>query len=86
VDRKFLDQYSDCLISSFGKVTATGLSALLDGELSHYQITSRLRQTTGGSPELWHLVKPTIRKHKSEEGVLIFDDMRSINHILTKTR
>jgi hypothetical protein len=74
MDRKFLDLYSDYLISSFGKVTATGLSELLDGELSHDQITSRLRQITGGSPELWYLVKPTIRKHESEEGVLIFDD------------
>jgi hypothetical protein len=74
VDRQFLDLYSDYLISSFGKVTATGLSELLDGELSHDQITSRLRQITGGSPELWHLAKPTIRKHESEDGVLIFDD------------
>ncbi|MFN6383155.1 MAG: IS701 family transposase, partial [Pseudanabaena sp.] len=49
MDRKFLDLYSDYLISSFGKVTATGLSELLDGELSHDQITSRLRQITGGS-------------------------------------
>ena len=74
MDRQFLDLYSDYLISSFGKVTATGLSELLDGELSHDQITSRLRQNTGGSPELWYVVKPTIRKHESEVGVLIFDD------------
>jgi hypothetical protein len=74
VDRQFLDLYSDYLISSFGKVTATGLSALLNGEMSHDQITSRLRQCTGGSPALWHLGKPTIRKHESEDGVLIIDD------------
>ena len=74
MDRQFLDLYTDYLISSFGKVTATGLSELLDGELSHDQITSRLRKCTGGSPELWHLVKPTIRKYESEDGVLIFDD------------
>ncbi|MBD2189976.1 transposase, partial [Pseudanabaena mucicola] len=74
MDRKFLDLYSDYLISSFEKVTATGLSELLEGELSHDQITSRLRQCTGASVELWQLVKPTIRKYESEEGVLIFDD------------
>lgn len=74
MDREFLDLYSDYLISSFGKVTATGLSELLDGEPSHDQITSRLRKCTGGSSELLHLVKPTIRKYESEEGVLIFDD------------
>ncbi|MFM7885857.1 MAG: transposase, partial [Pseudanabaena sp.] len=74
MDRKFLDLYTDYLISSFGKVTATGLSELLEGELSHDQITNRLRQCTGKSAELWHLVKPTIRKYESEDGVLIFDD------------
>jgi len=74
MDRQFLDLYTDYLISSFGKVTATGLAELVDGELSHDQITSRLRQCTGSSAELWHLVKPTIRKYESEDGVLIFDD------------
>ena len=74
MDREFLDLYTDYLISSFGKVTDTGLSELLDEELNHDQITSRLRKCTGGSSELQHLVKPTIRKYESEDGVLIFDD------------
>ncbi len=69
-----LDIYTDYLICQNKHATATGLSELLDGELSHDQITSRLRQITDGSPELWHLVKPTIRKHESEDGVLVFDD------------
>jgi hypothetical protein len=30
-----LDLYSDYLISAFGQTTATGLSALLNGEISH---------------------------------------------------
>ncbi len=74
MDREFLDLYSDYLISAFGKVTSTGLSELIDGELSHDQITSRLRKNTGGSKELWILEKPIIHQHESEEGVLIFDD------------
>jgi len=74
MDREFLDLYSDYLISAFGKVTATGLSELIDGELSHDQITSRLRKNTGGSKELWLLEKAIIRKQESEDGVLIFDD------------
>jgi len=31
---KLLDLYSDYLISAFGQTTATGLSSLLDGEIS----------------------------------------------------
>ena len=38
MDRQFLDLYTDYLISSFGKVTATGLSELLDGELGVAQM------------------------------------------------
>lgn len=34
-----LDLYSDYLISSFGATTATGLSALLEGDISHDQVT-----------------------------------------------
>ena len=74
MDREFLDLYSDYLISAFGQVTATGLSELIDGEESHDQITSRLRKNTGGSKELCLLEKAIIRKHESEDGVLIFDD------------
>jgi hypothetical protein len=32
---KMLNLYSDYLISGFGQTTATGLSALLNGEISH---------------------------------------------------
>ena len=33
-----LDFYSDYLITAFGQTTATGLAALLNGEISHDQI------------------------------------------------
>jgi hypothetical protein len=36
---KSLDLYTDYLISSFSRVTATGLARLLDGQVSHDQIT-----------------------------------------------
>jgi hypothetical protein len=35
---KLLDLYSDYLISAFGQTTATGLSALLDGAISHDRV------------------------------------------------
>ncbi|MBM3179291.1 MAG: IS701 family transposase, partial [Chloroflexi bacterium] len=34
---KLLDLYSDYLISAFGQTSATGLSSLLNGEVSHDQ-------------------------------------------------
>ena len=37
-DNEMFDLYRDYLISSFGQTTATGLSALLDGLISHDRI------------------------------------------------
>ena len=34
-----LDLYTDYLLSTFGAATATGLSAMLEGDVSHDQIT-----------------------------------------------
>ena len=34
-----LDLYTDYLLSTFGASTATGLSAMVDGEVSHDRIT-----------------------------------------------
>jgi hypothetical protein len=39
MDGDLLDIYSDYLLISTKKVTATGLSELLDGAISHDQIT-----------------------------------------------
>ncbi|MCL1127908.1 hypothetical protein [Shewanella surugensis] len=37
-----LDLYTDSLLSTFGAVTATGLSDMVEGELSHDKITRLL--------------------------------------------
>lgn len=42
MNAEHLDLYTDYLISSFGPTTATGLAALLDGRLSHDQVTRLL--------------------------------------------
>ncbi|MBV6391377.1 MAG: hypothetical protein KPEEDBHJ_00585 [Anaerolineales bacterium] len=39
---KLLDLYSDYLISAFGATAATGLSSLLDGQISHDQMQRSL--------------------------------------------
>lgn len=72
--KELLDLYSDYLLSSFGATTATGLSRLLDGAVSHDQITRFLAEKVKTSRDLWRVVKPLVRQIESEEGVIIFDD------------
>jgi hypothetical protein len=69
-----LDLYTDYLISSFGPTTATGLSRLVEGEVSHDQVTRFLSAPAKTSADLWRIVKPLLRQVESETGVLIFDD------------
>ncbi len=69
-----LDLYSDYLISSFGATTATGLAAVLDGQLSHDKITRFLAGPQHTSADLWRIVKPYVRQVQSADGVLIIDD------------
>jgi hypothetical protein len=71
---KLLDLYSDYLISAFGQTTATGLSSLLNGEISHDQVQRSLASEQQTSADLWRIAKPHVRKIESEEGVAIVDD------------
>ena len=52
-----LDLYSDYLLSSFGSATATGLSAMVEGDVSHDQITRFLSAQDYTSKHLWQQVK-----------------------------
>ena len=74
MNRKLLDLYSDYLLASTGPVTATGLSALVDGRLSHDQITRFLSGPAPTAKAWWLLVKPLVRRVQSEAAVLIIDD------------
>lgn len=62
------------MLSSFGQTTATGLSDLLDGALSHDQVTRFLNREDYDSKSLWLQVKKTVREIEREDGVFIFDD------------
>ena len=68
------DLYSDYLLASFGATTATGLSQLLEGEVSHDQVTRYLAGTQKTATDLWRTVKAFVRQVQSEAGVLIIDD------------
>ena len=69
-----LDLYTDYLLSTFGAATATGLSSMVDGDVSHDNVTRFLSHSEYSSRDLWLKVKSTVRQVESEEGVLIFDD------------
>ncbi len=74
MNKQLLEIYSDYLISSFSYTTATGLSAVLDNEISHDKITRFLSRSNYDSKALWLLVKNQVRAVEDEEACIIFDD------------
>jgi hypothetical protein len=71
---ELLDLYSDYLLSAFGQTTATGLSALLGGQVSHDQIQRFLADRQRTSADLWRIAKPHVRKIERKDAVMIVDD------------
>lgn len=70
-----LDIYSDYLISQNHYATATGLASMLNGEISHDQVSRHLRSGEHGSKELWCYIKSDVRRHEQPSGgVLLLDD------------
>src|SRR4051812_2767372 len=69
-----LDLYTDYLLSSFGATTATGLSQLSDGSLSHDDVTRFLTGLAGNSKALWQQVKKFVRQVEIADGVIALDD------------
>ena len=70
-----LDLYTDYLLSSFGQTSATGLSRLVGGSITHDSVTRLLSKNGFTSKTLWQTVKPMVRKHQTEDACLIFDDV-----------
>src|SRR3989337_1787774 len=71
---ELLDLYSDYLLSAFGPATATGLSALLEGCVSHDQVQRFLALPQRTSADLWRIAKPHVRKIERKDAVMIVDD------------
>ena len=67
-------------MSAFSHTTATGLSAMMGGSVSHDKITRFLAKEELGSVDLWRLVKSMVRRldgheeEREEPSVLIIDD------------
>src|SRR5258708_26217416 len=73
-DKELLEVESDYLISAFGQTTATGLSALLDGQVSHDQVQGFLDSPKRRSADVWQIVKPHVHSVQHDDGVLILDE------------
>jgi len=69
-----LDLYVDYLISSTSYTTATGLSKLVDNQISHDQVTRFLSSKNFTSADLWLMAKPLYKTIASDDGVLALDD------------
>ena len=72
--KNILDLYTDYLQVTFRMATATGLSELVDGAVSHDKITRFLSGEVFTSKDLWTAVKPLVRLHETKSACLIFDD------------
>ena len=86
-----LDVYTDYLISSTGQTSATALSRLYQGQMSHDQVTRFLTHSYFDSRDIWLKSKPLVRsweaKRKKEDfAVLIVDDSRQGHQAATRKR
>ena len=72
--KDILNIYSDYLICSFSYITATGLSAAVNEQISHDKITRFLDGEELDSKQLWLSTKHIVRQHESDHAVIIFDD------------
>ena len=57
-----LDMYTDYLLCSTGQTSATGLSRLHEGAVSHDQVTRLLHTAALTDKALWLASKPLIRQ------------------------
>jgi hypothetical protein len=70
-----LDTYIDYLLATTKLATATGMSELTAGEISHDKVTRFLTESHLDSSTVWSRAKPLVRRYESStEGVLIADD------------
>jgi len=62
MNQTHLDLYTDYLSVTFGYATATGLSQMLDGRISHDTVSRFLSHLEYTSKDLWLQVKSTVRE------------------------
>ena len=67
MNTELFELYSDYLLSAFSHTTATGLSVLTQGTISHDKITRFLAKEVFDSAALWRLLKPMVHAIEEEE-------------------
>ncbi len=74
-NKAIMDLYTDYLICNMGLATATGLSNILENQISHDKITRFINAVDSDPKLLWKGVKPLVRKlENTDDGYLIIDD------------
>ncbi|MCK5819948.1 MAG: hypothetical protein KAH18_12070 [Psychromonas sp.] len=73
-NKQIFELYIDYLVTLFSYTTASGLSNILDGVISHDQMTRVLSHKQLTSAVLWDNVKKEVLEIESDDQVLIFDD------------
>jgi len=61
-------------MASFTLTTATGMSATLNGALSHDQISRFLGQDLADQKAYWKYIKPLVRRVETDAGIIKIDD------------
>src|SRR5512143_4018769 len=74
MNQELLELYTDYLISTFGAATATGLSEMVSGAISHDRVTRFLSKREYTSRDLWLQVKKVVREVEHDDAVLSCDD------------
>jgi hypothetical protein len=69
-----LDVYTDYLITSFSLTTATGLSAAVNHQYSHDQITRLLSKESYDQKQYWQCIKGVVRQIEDDGGIIVVDD------------
>ena len=73
-NKQIFELYIDYLVTLFSYTTASRLSNILDGVISHDQMTRVLSHKQLTSAVLWDNVKKEVLEIESDDQVLIFDD------------
>ena len=74
LNHKLLDVYTDYLVTSFSLATATGLSAAINNQYSHDQITRFLANQEYSQPQYWQAIKSLVRQIEQDDGIIVVDD------------
>jgi hypothetical protein len=70
-----LDHYIDYLLATTSSATATGMSMLFDGQISHDKVTRFLSDSHLDGSTVWKRAKPLVRRSENlHDAVLIADD------------